>query len=341
MVRNTRMSVLENEEVFLDEEILDYRNEISFEKLLSLLGDDVTSEGKLKTLQFLAKYGLIINARYCEECPDNLMSLNKANTKDGYEWRCAACRKSASNDSSKRISVRRGSFFTDSKLSLNEIIKLLYFWSTNTTIDYSIVKNVTGINGPETINHYYNIINDFCQNFIEKYQTKEQLQGIIEIEYGKKFEKTIIMFERHSNKVKHFISDYSNIHQFMRLIIKNIVPGSTIITQGSQNYGGLSFLKTIFAAEYPNMNITFVDNGNQLIGNHIAEEVYWSSLKHDLQAMSKKMSDLSPTWIYHYYFKRCFNFHNIFANFIVEIRKSFPFDLYHCILHCLEATQEK
>uniref|UniRef100_A0AC35FQY1 Uncharacterized protein n=1 Tax=Panagrolaimus sp. PS1159 TaxID=55785 RepID=A0AC35FQY1_9BILA len=186
MVRNTRFTILQNEDVFLDEEILN-QNEISFEQLLSFLGDDTTPEGKLKTLQFFAKYGLLGNERYCEKCPENLMSLNKANTKDGYEWRCAACRKSASNDSSKRISVRRKSFFTDSKLPLNEIIKLVHFWATNITFDYSVIKNFTGINGPETINHYYNIINDFCQNFIEKFQTKEKLKGIIEIEYGKYF----------------------------------------------------------------------------------------------------------------------------------------------------------
>ena len=63
-------------------------------------------------------------------------------------------------------------------------MKLIHFWSNNTSADYLNIKDITGIYGPETINHWYNIINDFCQNFIEKYQTKEKLSGIIEIEYG-------------------------------------------------------------------------------------------------------------------------------------------------------------
>lgn len=119
----------------------------------------------------------------------------------------------------------------------------------------------------------------------------------------------------------------------------NIVPGSTIITPGCPPLVTPEQLGRHFATKYPQMDFHFFDTADPVIDDQ-GDELEWLIFKNDLRILSHQCPELAPTWVYHYYFKRIFKFQKIFYHFIVEIRKCYPFDLIHCLMHVLESSQQ-
>ncbi|CAJ0588003.1 unnamed protein product, partial [Mesorhabditis spiculigera] len=80
------------------------------------------------TTKFLARYRLIHNVQKCpgDQLP---MSLVKDKAKlNGFLWRCSSCR---SASSCSKYSIRKDSWFTDSKLTFYQEMSLLARWSTD------------------------------------------------------------------------------------------------------------------------------------------------------------------------------------------------------------------
>ncbi|KAK0413724.1 hypothetical protein QR680_006959 [Steinernema hermaphroditum] len=106
--------------------------DITMERLLNeLLGDDGTHEGVLKTLRFLASYGLLLNSLNCEKCTRTMAFQVDSCRSDKFLLRCNTCKK---NGLSARKSVRENSVFQRSKLTLAEIMKMICYWAYNPTL---------------------------------------------------------------------------------------------------------------------------------------------------------------------------------------------------------------
>ncbi len=90
------------------------------------------------TIQFCKDRGLIADAPVCRYCRHTLTWSAKAEVGDGYTWRCThrGCRKRSRN-----CSIRHGSWFSDSKMSLKKILKLTYYWAARATTDAAIRKH--------------------------------------------------------------------------------------------------------------------------------------------------------------------------------------------------------
>eukprot|EP00106_Octopus_bimaculoides_P021414 XP_014788856.1 PREDICTED: uncharacterized protein LOC106882629 [Octopus bimaculoides] len=73
-------------------------------------------------IEWLKTYGLLAEAHVCD-CGHNCSFVKFPRPQDGYSWKCTArqCR--------KRFSIRKGSFFQNSNLSLRTILLFLYRWS--------------------------------------------------------------------------------------------------------------------------------------------------------------------------------------------------------------------
>ena len=71
---------------------------------------------------FLVDHGLLAARRECD-CGQEMMLRERPNTQDGYHWECSArqCR--------KRRSIRAGSFFEHSKISLALWLYVIFLWS--------------------------------------------------------------------------------------------------------------------------------------------------------------------------------------------------------------------
>ncbi|GFX17216.1 uncharacterized protein TNCV_2857391 [Trichonephila clavipes] len=89
--------------------------------MLELMRD---SEGKKETLEWCMKAKLIASRYECPRCKKN-MRLQKG-TVDGYKWRCRNQSKDNRHDVVR--SVRKGTWFSESKLAITIIFRLTRYW---------------------------------------------------------------------------------------------------------------------------------------------------------------------------------------------------------------------
>ena len=78
-----------------------------------------------ETIDFLKRKCLLAQNAWCPSCGTAMHWQKCSKLSDGYQWRCprSTCR--------KKLSIRNGSFFSRSHLSLQTWLKLIYFWATD------------------------------------------------------------------------------------------------------------------------------------------------------------------------------------------------------------------
>lgn len=78
------------------------------------------------TIQWLMKEKLIASKQNCAKCGGEMSLLECADRSDGFRWEC---RKQAGGRRHKQtLSIRKGSWFEESNLTLEEILKHTYWW---------------------------------------------------------------------------------------------------------------------------------------------------------------------------------------------------------------------
>ena len=93
--------------------------------LLSTIGKHTASEDS--AFEYLVEQGLLAKERRCSKCypAPNLSLIRRSDIADGWTWRCSlrGCR--------TKVSIRKDSFFSQSKLRLTTWIKLMYLWTSD------------------------------------------------------------------------------------------------------------------------------------------------------------------------------------------------------------------
>jgi hypothetical protein len=115
-------------------------------------------ENQEKSIIWLASHHLLRNEYFCEKC-HNLCTFSVYNQGgDGYRWSCASCRFSKS--------LRDSSFFSKSKLTLKQILLVMYMWSC----EYSskIIKRETGI-FDEAVTDWRNFMRDVTMKWLDEF----------------------------------------------------------------------------------------------------------------------------------------------------------------------------
>jgi hypothetical protein len=72
-------------------------------------------------VQWLARFGLIANKLRCVRCRNECRLVRDTSTVDGLFWRCPHC--------NCKKSIRTGSFFSRSKLPLQDLVEIIFHWS--------------------------------------------------------------------------------------------------------------------------------------------------------------------------------------------------------------------
>ena len=121
--------------------------------------DLVNDDDKLKILQWLARHRLIKNSIMCENCQKDF-HLNKYESScDGFRWYCNSCK--------KRKSVREGSFFSHSHLSLFSLIVIMYCWARDMP-QKNACEESGGVSS-HTIVDWFNFCRDICAQWLENH----------------------------------------------------------------------------------------------------------------------------------------------------------------------------
>ncbi|GMR61109.1 hypothetical protein PMAYCL1PPCAC_31304, partial [Pristionchus mayeri] len=115
---------VEDVEKLLDLEVLTALNLNNFVGQM----DDASPENNLRTLEFLAKYGLIRNSNACPVCECQMTVILNDKKSGRYVWRCPACR---TQSKSSKISVRAGSVFEKIRISITKYLYLVAHWVEN------------------------------------------------------------------------------------------------------------------------------------------------------------------------------------------------------------------
>ncbi|GFT30873.1 mitotic-spindle organizing protein 2A [Trichonephila clavipes] len=84
------------------------------------------TKGKKETLEWCMKANLIASHYECPKCKKNMRLQERKRTVDGYEWRCRNQSKDNRHDVVR--SVRKGTWFSESKLAITIILRLTRYW---------------------------------------------------------------------------------------------------------------------------------------------------------------------------------------------------------------------
>ncbi len=119
---------------------------------------------KLSTVRWLMTMGLIASRMWCPHptC-DNAMNLHPCSTtSDGYIWKCRSTVKGEGRHQKSR-SIRHGSWFSKSNLTLAELIQMTYFWAHGFTQQQ--VQHELGVSSATTVD-WFMFHREICESEI-------------------------------------------------------------------------------------------------------------------------------------------------------------------------------
>lgn len=109
------------------------------------------------TRQFFQSKGILrSNFPNCSDCGRAMAEVKDSGRKDGIIWRCPSHK-------GRKMSIRNGSYFEKSKLSLPDLLWLLFLWSHETPV--KTVESLTGI-GDDSIRQWYQYFRDACSHYL-------------------------------------------------------------------------------------------------------------------------------------------------------------------------------
>ena len=96
---------------------------------------------KDRLIKWLMEDGLLVKSRVCSVCGDDMKLVNCEDCSDGFKWECR------SRINSKRhkveLSIRASSWFEQSKMTLEEILKYSYWWCQE--LDQAQIRHELGL----------------------------------------------------------------------------------------------------------------------------------------------------------------------------------------------------
>lgn len=217
---------------------------------MPLVYDDIyeITRDSSELILWLQDRGIIGNfSRDCVRCFEGRITLKKDSSygRDGFVWRCTK------KECGYKISVRAGSWFENSHLTLQQVIKLTYYWVHKYRQD-TVVRELK-INCAETVVDWYNLCREVCSEVIGSENVKVGGPGkVVEIDeskFGKrKYHKGrrkdgVWVFggiERDSKNCFLTTVEDRSADTLIPIIKGNVLPSTTIISDCWKSYSRLS-----------------------------------------------------------------------------------------------------
>ena len=264
----------------------------------------------------------------CSVCLKGCVNLrvDKSFSKDGLSWRCSdkAC--------GKKTSIRHGSWFSKSHLSLKQIVKLTYYWVYKYPSE--LVIHELRLGSEHTSVDWYNFAREVCVEILQ--QDNEKLGGpgktveIDESKFGKrKYHRGkrvdgVWVFggiERESRRSFFQIVEDRSADTLVPIIKHYILPGTTIISDCWKAYSTLS--KEGYIHQTVNHSVEFVNKESGACTNTI--ESTWHAVKNSLPR-SGTVKGLYDSYFCEYCVRKKYftNSQDIFLTFLDLIKRVYP-----------------
>ena len=282
-------------------------------------------------LQRLARRRLIRNSCLCPTCaiPCRLWRYN--HVRDGYRWSCRNC--------TFAKSIRIGSFFERSHLSLLSLITVLYFWALDCP---QLVMINEGRVSEDTATSLCHLFRQECLNYLQRHNLME-IGGIdddcvpLEVEIDESF-----FFHRRNHRGrfgngrwvfggiergsrKCFMVQVENRREgtLRALIEQHIRPGTHIISDGWAAYANISTIGNgIYSHSVINHSENFVHPLDPNIHTQNIENA-WMRVKRKLKRQSGTSRDKFPSYIPEFLFRNFFRSRQIFGHILVAIKEHY------------------
>jgi ISXO2-like transposase domain len=309
--------------------------DMKFRRLVTLAGLDSDDPNVDPTTcrRWLASQGLLANSRECDVCPGHVRCrlMHAANAADDCEWRCpnfANC--------NFRSSIRDGSFFAGSHLTLQQILELIYHWARDHK--QSELMDEIDISDHPAVD-WYNFIRDICGMWVADHSAP--IGGVdaagnpieVQIDESKFMHRK---YHRGAYRDGHWVfggvevgvphpncflvicpGNRRNAATLLPLIEQWVLPGSRVVSDMWAAYGGIANLPGGYQHLTVNHRLNFVDPVTGAHTNNV--EGQWSHVKRKFRAMSGTSDALFDSYLLEYMWRKAHT-GNIFMNILYWIR---------------------
>ncbi|XP_055948314.1 uncharacterized protein LOC129981488 [Argiope bruennichi] len=280
-----------------------------------------------ETFEFCMKAGLIANKYECCKCGKDMKLVERHDISDGFEWRCKSKVKGQMHDVKR--SVRKGSFFELSRMTLNEILVQVYLWVTQSKVDFNMKESKCS---SKTVCDYRSYCREVC--VVEMIESSMKVGGsgvTVEVDEskfgkrkfnrGKRVEGKWVFggVERETGKCFMKVVDDRTTDSLLSVINEYILPGSIIISDCWKSYDCLS--NEGFVHLKVNHSVNFKDPDTGAHTNTI--EGTWGAVKRAIPA-SKAKTQLDYYLAEYVWRKKNRHMCNKFMAFVDSIIRIYP-----------------
>jgi len=287
----------------------------------------------LAALQWCAARRLIRNSMPCTGCNQLCTLCTYTQGIDGKRWSCQHC--------NFRKSVRDGSFFSASHLTLQQTVLMVYCWSHDMPqYQISHEANIADLN---IITDWCNVMREECESWLERSAGKIgglDANGeaiVVEIDETKYFHRKYHRgqwhdghwvfggVERESGKC--FLVEVPDRRAvtLQALIEEYIEPGSHIVSDGWAAYANVDQIgQGIYGHSVVVHQHYFVDPMDDRVHTQNVENM-WMRAKRKLKRQFGTSRALFPSYLHEFMYRNQFRGRDIFSNFIVTIAENFVY----------------
>lgn len=283
-------------------------------------------------LHWLAERGLLKNSHDCPTCQQPCRLVAHAGSIDGKRWKCRDC------DFVK--SIRHGSFFSGSHLSLKQIILIIYCWSHD--MPQTLIKHEASVDSDTTAVDWCNFLREECEVWINN--NPDVIGGmdengqpiIVEIDESKYFHRKYHRgqwreghwvfggVERDSGKCFMLEVPDRTAGTLEPLIVQHILPGSHIMSDGWASYANIANIQNgIYIHSVVVHDRHFVDPDDPDVHTQTVENM-WMRAKRKLRRQFGTSRELFPSYLHEFVFRNKFINDDMFWVMLVTIAANYP-----------------
>ena len=287
------------------------------------------SRGKMLVLEFLAKNKLIKNSNRCGTCNGDFHLNAYEQSGDGFRWYCKTWK--------KRKSIREGSFFKESRMSLHSIIVIMYCWARD--IPQKNACEEAGGASPRTIVDWYNFCRDICAQWLENNPmeigglTENGDSIVVEIDESKFFHRKYhrgqwrqghwVFGGIESQSRKCFLVEVPDRRRetLEEKIRQFILPGTHIISDGWPSYTNIEGIDGgVYSHQVIIHEQNFVDSDDNAIHTQNVENL-WMRVKRKLRRQFGTSDLLFTSYLHEFMWRGRFKDIPIFSALIICINQ--------------------
>jgi hypothetical protein len=282
-------------------------------------------------LQWLARRRLVRNALQCPACNSPCKYTVYGGGMDGRRWACQGC--------NFRKSVRDGSFFARSHLTLKQIIILTYCWSHD--LPQTVMIHEAEVVNPNVTVDWCNFMREECEIWMVNHNETiggMDAQGqaiVVEIDESKYFHRKYHRGQWHDghwvfggierNSGKCFLVEVADRRAptLEALILQYILPGSHIVSDGWASYANIANLNHgIYTHSVVVHQHNFVDPNDPDVHTENVENM-WMRAKRKLRRQFGTSRALFPSYLHEFVYRNRFRGQDLFGVFLAALTDNY------------------